>query len=80
MATAERILEEALQLPEDERATLVASLVDSLSAPDPTDGMSNQEWLAEIERRAREAFKTPGIPWEQVEAHAREHLGSMRSR
>jgi putative addiction module component (TIGR02574 family) len=79
MATAESILQEALHLPEDERATVAAKLLDSLNAPDLQEDISNDEWVAEIERRAQRALNgEPGIPWEQVEANVRQHLSSLR--
>jgi putative addiction module component (TIGR02574 family) len=72
---ATRILEEALQLPENERANLAADLMESLSSPNALDHVSDEEWLAEIGRRADRALDgQPGIPWEQVEANVRRRL------
>jgi putative addiction module component (TIGR02574 family) len=72
---ATRIRDEALQLPEEERANLAADLMDSLSSPIPLDHASDEEWLAEIARRADRASNgQPGIPWEQVEANVRRRL------
>ena len=53
MSTARKLLEEALQLDETQRATLALELLDSLSPPDPRDEAS---WIEEIELRARRAI------------------------
>jgi hypothetical protein len=53
MSTARKLLEEALQLDEAQRAALALELMDSLSPPDPRDEAS---WIEEIERRARLAI------------------------
>ncbi len=54
-ATA-RLLEEALKLPDDQRADLAAELLASLSPATPAEARTDEEWLAEIERRARAAL------------------------
>jgi hypothetical protein len=62
-ATA-HLLEEALQLTEDERADLASELLASLTPRTPAEARSEDEWLGEIERRARAAMAgAPGIPW-----------------
>jgi putative addiction module component (TIGR02574 family) len=72
---ATRILEEALRLPEKERANLAADLMESLPSPNAIDNLSDEEWLAEIGRRAdRASDGQPGIPWEQVEANVRRRI------
>ena len=64
------LLAAALELPEAERAALVARLLDSL---DPTvvetEPMTEEELVAELDRRADEMRRDPdaGIPWEQVQ-------------
>jgi putative addiction module component (TIGR02574 family) len=57
---ARAILEEAMTLSEDERLDLAEQLLSSL----PPD----QEWLAELERRARRALADPngGEAWDVV--------------
>lgn len=71
---AEQVLKEALQLPEDERAELVCDLIDSFGAPQ-TSERTDEEWIAEIERRARAAIAgEPGIPWEEVRAAVKRRL------
>jgi putative addiction module component (TIGR02574 family) len=73
--SARRILEEALELPEAERANVAAELLASL----PSDELDGDEaWLAELERRA-EAFRrgeVEGTPWDQVERSTRAELRS----
>ncbi len=53
MRRAEQILDDAMQLSEEERGSLAAELLDSISAP---DARSDSEWIAEIERRATRAL------------------------
>ena len=63
---AHKLLRDALGLPVQERADLIAELLSSL------DGESDEDveaaWAAEIERRARAALADPdgGEPWESV--------------
>jgi len=71
---AEKVLREALELPEDERAELVCDLLDSFGNP-PHASRSDEEWIAEIERRARAAVAgEPGIPWEEVRSGVKRRL------
>ncbi len=66
---AAELLAEVMQLPEPERTQLVEQLLDAL-APPPTDidGMSDAEFAAELDRRAEELRRDPGvgIPWDKV--------------
>jgi putative addiction module component (TIGR02574 family) len=63
MEPADKLLAEAMRLPEDQREDLAAKLLDSLESP---PGISIDD-NGEIETRAAEARRgTPGIPWEQV--------------
>ena len=72
--TAEQLLEEALQLSEDQRAELTWGLLDSFGPP-PAEDRRNEEWIAEIERRARAALSgEPGISWEEARAEIRHRL------
>jgi len=52
MLEAQKILEEALTLPENERAKLAASLIDSLDAE--SDEGVEEAWRAEVARRVQE--------------------------
>jgi len=62
-----RLLEEALQLPDGQRADLAAELLASLTPTTPAEARTDAEWLTAIERRARAALAgSPGIPWDQA--------------
>ncbi len=73
--SAKKILEEALLLPDDDRAEMVAELLESLPPAGPSEARSDEEWIAEIERRARAALAgSPGVSWEQARAEITERL------
>jgi putative addiction module component (TIGR02574 family) len=65
----ESILKAALALPEMQRVLLIDELVESL--PPDTGPYSDEEMLAELERRRAEFEKDPSnaIPWEEVRRH-----------
>lgn len=65
-STVEKLLEEALQLPEDARADLAAALLESLEGP-PEEGVE-EAWSQEIARRLREVESgaVRPIPWEEA--------------
>jgi hypothetical protein len=64
-----RLLDDALSLPEDERAGLAAELLASLAPTTRAEARSEDEWLAEIERRARAALAgSPGLSWKAARA------------
>jgi putative addiction module component (TIGR02574 family) len=67
----DKLLEEALLLPADERASLVEKLLQSLNLP--TEAEVNRLWVEEAERRVSqiEAGKVELIPGEQVFAKIR---------
>lgn len=77
-SAAKRVLDEALQLPADERAELVARLIDSLE-DEPDEDPPEVAWQAEIERRVRELDEgtVETIRWEDVR---RELESASRSR
>ena len=76
-ASRERLLEEALRLPEDQRASLVAELLESFGAPPTEIPRASEEWIAEVERRAREAMSgASSVSWEKAQAQIRKHLTS----
>jgi len=64
MNAAAKLLADAMQLPEDEREELAATLLDSL---EPPPGISVDD-KAEIEARAAEARSgaIAGVPWDEV--------------
>jgi putative addiction module component (TIGR02574 family) len=75
LKTAQQLLRNALELPEEERAELALGLLDSLEPPSPSGNRSDEEWLAEIERRARAALAgEPGIPWDEARNIVEQHL------
>ena len=66
-----QLFKDALELPQEERAELASSLLDTLGPAIPVD-RSDEEWIAEIERRARAALAgEPGISWEEARAQAK---------
>jgi putative addiction module component (TIGR02574 family) len=62
---AERVVQEALQLDEAERADVAAAILESLEAP---GSGPDRAWLEEVERRAERAIRgeSAGAPWEEV--------------
>lgn len=62
------VLAQAMQLPAAERGELIERLTDSLDPPEGLDHATDDEFAAELNRRAAElrADPTAGIPWEQV--------------
>ena len=63
------LLAEVLRLPDDEREELIERLLDAAGPPpSDIDRMTDEEFAAELERRAEEARRDPSvlIPWEQV--------------
>jgi hypothetical protein len=56
MTTAAKLLREALELDEADRAQLALHLFESVTPPDPRD---EAEWIAEVERRAKLAIADP---------------------
>lgn len=64
-STAKKILDEALALPEDDRAVLVDALTESLVQ---AEGELSAEWKAEIRRRIEAAERDPSrlLEWDDV--------------
>jgi putative addiction module component (TIGR02574 family) len=70
------VLREALALPDDDRASIAAELLNSLSEP-PGAGLTNSDgWIAEIEGRARDvlAGTVDTEPWDDVERRVLDKL------
>jgi putative addiction module component (TIGR02574 family) len=63
---AERLLHEALDLPESERAELAAQLLATLDGP--ADADVDEAWAAEVERRCADldAGRVATMDWETV--------------
>lgn len=68
MNTVTELFRQAAQLSEEDRATLVGLLIDSLESEYDTG--VDEAWAAEIERRLEElkSGRAKGIPWEAVRA------------
>jgi len=72
---ARRLLQDALDLPEDERLELASEIIASVDGP--RDGDWESTWLAELDRRA-EAAKARGhtaSDWTDVRARLLRRLG-----
>jgi putative addiction module component (TIGR02574 family) len=67
---ASELLKKALSLPDNERADLAASLIDSLDAT--VDEGAEAAWQEEIARRLNdiETGKVKTIPWDEVRQKA----------
>lgn len=62
-----RLLKDALQLSQEERAALAGELLDSLDPTSPSQRRSEQEWLAEVRRRAEAALAgKSGLTWDET--------------
>ena len=76
-STADRLLDEALKLTPDERARIVTELLATLEPDSPSQRRSDQEWIQEIERRARAAMAgNPGVPWTEARGQIRSRLST----
>jgi putative addiction module component (TIGR02574 family) len=63
MTAPAKLLAEAMQLPEEDREELAATLLDSLERA-PGISIDDKD---ELERRADEARRgVPGVPWDEV--------------
>lgn len=72
---ATTLVDAALQMTTDERAQIVAALIDSFDGP--TDPGVEQAWADEIARRANEikSGTVTGRSWEDVKARAKQARG-----
>ena len=77
MASPHDLLHDAMKLPEDERTSLALRLLDSVDPPDPLGDLSDEEWDAEISRRAQAAKsgESNGATWEEVRQRLERKLG-----
>lgn len=71
---AQRLLEQALDLPVDERAAVAARLLDSVESP--ADEGVEAAWAQEIERRARDTLsgERAGVPWDEARSRILDRL------
>jgi putative addiction module component (TIGR02574 family) len=69
-AELNQVFHDALELSDNERATLVGLLIESLEAGEP-DADVEAAWAAEAERRWQEieSGQVKTIPWEEVRAN-----------
>ncbi len=73
--SAKRILKQALLLPDNERAEVIAELLESLPPAGPSEARYDEEWIAEVERRARAAVAgSSSLSWEETRAKISDHL------
>lgn len=65
---ANRLIEEALALPEDARTELLEALIESLDGPGEAPDEVDAAWADEIAERLRavEAGSVKPIPWEEA--------------
>jgi putative addiction module component (TIGR02574 family) len=66
--SAEKLLREALSLPEDARVDLAEALLESVE-PEPADEGAESAWSSEARRRLREVQSgaVKPVPWEEAE-------------
>lgn len=70
----QRLIDEALLLPEDDRLRVAAELLGSVPGPRSLD---RDDWETEIVRRAEAAIAgSPAVPWEEVRRQAEARLRS----
>ncbi|HSJ99916.1 MAG TPA: addiction module protein [Kofleriaceae bacterium] len=79
MAAVEKVLQEALALPREDRARLLEALHESLEPEDEqtlTEPEWEAAWTAEIDRRLRDfdEGRAKSIPYEQAMAQIRARL------
>lgn len=69
-AELNQVFHDALELSDNERATLVGLLIESLEETEETDPEVEAAWAAETERRWQEieSGQVKTIPWEEVRA------------
>ena len=70
-AELNQIIHDALELSDNERATLVGLLIESLETAEETQPEVEAAWAAEAERRWQEieSGQVKTIPWEEVRAN-----------
>ena len=70
MSIAKNLLEQALELPRTDRATLARDIIASLDDPLESAEDIQAAWLEEVERRLADvdAGRAKTIPWDEVRA------------
>ena len=76
----DHLFQAARSLPKRKRAELAQRLLESLDAPDLQPGLTDEEWTAEMTRRAEAATRPDwkGVPWKTALAHVRRELKLRR--
>lgn len=76
MSEVRDVLDEALKLEPDDRASLAAELLESLEAAPEEKADVQAAWAAEIERRARGVLRkeSSGTAWDEVRRRAEANL------
>jgi hypothetical protein len=76
-STVDRLLDEALKLAPDERARIVTELLATLEPDLPSQRRTDEEWIREIERRARAAASgSPSVAWPDARDQIRSRLST----
>ena len=71
--SADAIIKDALQLPEDERVRVASELLASVELDIET--RDSDAWIVEVERRAQAALDgVPGVTWDETRARVEERL------
>ncbi len=73
MSRSQRVLEEALELTEEQRAEIALRLLESIP---PSDTRTDDDWIEEVERRAARVIsgESKGSPWSDVRARIESNL------
>jgi putative addiction module component (TIGR02574 family) len=76
VAKVREILNEALKLEPNDRASVAVELLESLEAEPSEKDDVEAVWAAEIERRARRVLqgKSAGTEWDEIRREAEENL------
>ena len=76
MAEVKEVLDEALKLGPDDRASVAVELLDSLEAAPEEKADVEADWAAEIERRARRVLRgdSQGTAWDEVRRRTEANL------
>jgi putative addiction module component (TIGR02574 family) len=72
--SASELLDDALLLSHEERLELAVELLGSVLPEVPGVDRSDDEWIAEIERRVAEATGSSGRPWREIRAEIESRL------
>ena len=75
--TVDHLIGEALKLAPDDRARIVAELLATLEPEVPSQRRTEEEWIQEIERRARAAVAgSPGVAWTEARKQVQNRLSA----